>query len=110
VADYYLLKYFGFRVYNTLWHLLSITYINYISYSLGKIGLSSKPFDIYKGPNSNLGIIKPRATKADLLLTRTKRVNLLTCIKTKAHSKRGPPRIRERVKSEHKRRLRRKPK
>jgi hypothetical protein len=81
-----------------------------MSYSLGKIGSRSKPFDIYKGPNSDLGIIKPRATKADLLSTRTKRANLLTHIKTKAHSKRGPPRVREGAKSEHKARLRRKPK
>jgi hypothetical protein len=72
------------------------------------MSLSSKPFNIYKGLNSDLEIIKPRATKANLLLIRIKRVNLLIYIKTKAYSKKGPPRVREGVKSEHKARLRRK--
>jgi hypothetical protein len=81
-----------------------------MSYSSSKISLSSKPFDIYKGPDSDLGIIKPRAIKADLLLTRTKRANLSTRIKTKAYNKRGPPRVKEGVKSKHKARLKRKPK
>jgi hypothetical protein len=108
VADHHLLKCFGFRVYNALWHLLSITYINHMSYSSGKIGSSSKPFDIYKGPDSDLEMMKPRAIKADLLSTRTKRANLSTRIKTKAHSKRGPPQVGEGVKSEYKARLKRK--
>jgi hypothetical protein len=72
------------------------------------MSLSSKPFNIYKGLNSDLEIIKPRATKANLLLIRIKRVNLLIYIKTKAYSKKGPPWVREGVKSEYKARLRRK--
>jgi hypothetical protein len=72
-----------------------------MSYSLGKIRLSSKPFDIYKGPNSNLEIIKPWATKANLLLMRIR-------IKTKAYSKKGPLWVREEIKSEYKACLKRK--
>jgi len=103
VAGYHPSKCFGFGIYNALWYLLSIAYINHMSYSLGKMRSSSKPFDIYEGPNSDLEIIKPRATKANLLLMRTR-------MKTKAHGKRGPPRVGEGTKSEHKARLRRKPK
>ena len=83
VADHHPSKCFGFGIYNAPWHLPSIACMNHMSYSSGKMRSSSKPFDIYKGPNSNLEIIKPRATKANLLLIRI-------CIKTKAHSKRSP--------------------
>jgi hypothetical protein len=81
-----------------------------MSYSLGKMGSSSKPFDIYEGPDSDFEMMKPRATKADLLSKRTKRANLSTRMKTKAPGKRGPPRVGEGKKSEHKARPRRKPK
>ena len=64
---------------------------------------SSKPFDIYEGPDSDLEMMKTRATKADLPLKRTR-------MKTKAHGKRGPPQVGEGTKSEHKARPRRKPK
>jgi hypothetical protein len=77
--------------------------MNHMSYSSGKIRSSSKPFDIYEGPDSNLEMMKPRATKADLLSIRTR-------MKTKAHGKRGPPRVGEGTKSEYKARPRRKPK
>ena len=80
-----------------------------MSYSSGKIGSSSKPFDIYEGPDSDLEM-KIRAAKADLPSTRTKRANLSTRRKTKAHGKRGPARVGEGTKSEHKARPRRKPK
>jgi len=79
-------------------------------YSLNKMGSRSKPFDIYKGPNSDLKRMKPLAIKANRLLRRTKRVNLLTRIKTKTHSKTDPLRVREGTKSEHKARPRRKTK
>jgi len=110
VADHHPSKCFGFGVYNAPWHLPSIACINHMSYSSGKMGSSSKPFDIYEGPDSDLEMIKPRATKADLPSTRTKRANLSTRMKTKAHGKRGPPRVGEGAKSEHKARPRRKPK
>jgi hypothetical protein len=63
--------------------------------------LSFKPFNIYKGLNSNLEMIKPRAIKANLLLIKTR-------IKIKAYSKRGFPRVKEGIKSKYKARLRRK--
>jgi len=66
------------------------------------MGSSSKPFDIYEGPDSDLGMMKPP--------TRTKRANLSTGMKTKAHGKRAPSRVGEGTKSEHKARPRRKPK
>jgi len=81
-----------------------------MSYSLSKIGLSSKPFDIYKSLDNDLEMMKPRTIKADLLLTRTKRVNLSTRIKTKAYNKRGLLRVKEGIKSEYKARLKKKPK
>jgi hypothetical protein len=87
--------------------LILITYINYISYSLGKMGSNTKPFNIYKGSNSNLEI-KPQATKADLLLMRIKRANLLIYIKTRADSKRSSLQVREEIKSEYKVYLKRK--
>jgi len=103
VADHHPSKCFGFGVYNAPWHHPSIACINHISYSSGKMGSSSKPFDIYEGPDSDLEMMKTRATKADLPLKRTR-------MKTKAHGKRGPPQVGEGTKSEHKARPRRKPK
>ena len=92
------------------WHLLYIASINHMNYSSGKMGSNSKPFDIYEGPDSDLEMMKPRATKADIPSTRTKRANLSNRMKTKGHGKRGPSRVGERTKSEHKARPRRKPK
>jgi hypothetical protein len=65
------------------------------------MGSNSKPFDIYEGPDSDLERMKPRAAK--LPSTGMKRANL-------SSRKRGPSRVGEATKSEHKARLRRKPK
>jgi hypothetical protein len=80
-----------------------------MTYSLSKIGLNIKPFNIYKSLDNDLEM-KPRAIKANLLLTRTKRANLSMRIKIKADGKRGFPQAGEGTKSEYKARLRKKPK
>lgn len=52
------------------------------------MGSSSKPFDIYEVPDSDLE--KPLATKANRPSMRTKRANLQTRMKTRANSMRDP--------------------
>ena len=39
--------------------------VNHMSYSSDKMGSSSKPFDVYEGPESDLEMMKPLATKAN---------------------------------------------